>query len=106
MQDKDSQLIAEKYVDMFSKEFEDEQKLRMVEVYRSVFALQDQYAKESEIFKRILNSEIKDAKTPEERYNLTNAPKSKTRNAMLLKHIYKNKDEWEQELLTNPFYKI
>lgn len=83
------------------------------------FELQDKMALKSEVFKRILQQEIKT--DPQERYESTNDPKSKTRNALLLKHAYYrtnpnpkkkgidtekvfHQKEWEDDLLSSSFY--
>ena len=73
-------------------------------IYKTVFADQDEWAKKSEVFNKILQSEIK--ADPEERYESTNNPKAKTRNALIIRHIYKTQEEWEKDLLTNPYYQI
>lgn len=73
-------------------------------VYNAVFATQDEWAKKSAVFNKILQSEIK--ADPKERYESTNNPKAKTRNALITRSIYKTQEEWEKDLLTNPFYEI
>jgi hypothetical protein len=67
---------------------------------KELIKLQDKLASESKVFNQILQSE---------RTNdiwSTNSPKSKTRNAIMIKYLYKTIDEWENDLLTNDFYKI
>ncbi|MFA7219347.1 MAG: hypothetical protein WC119_02465 [Synergistaceae bacterium] len=78
------------------------------------FRMQDEMALKSDVFKRILQQEIKE--DPQERYESTNYPKTKTRNALLTAGAYyrpnpKNPKEkvldreaWENDLLKNPFY--
>jgi len=95
----------EPYVDLFSKEFEEEHNKRMQKVYEKTIEYQNQLAKESNIFRKILESERK-GKTIKEWYESTNNPKSKTRNALLSRHIYKTTNEWENDLKTNPFYEV
>lgn len=73
-------------------------------VYKALFAVQDEWAKKSAVFNKILQSEIK--ADPKERYESTNNPKAKTRNALITRSIYKTQEEWEKDLLTNPFYEI
>jgi hypothetical protein len=118
MIDKDTQLLAEVYrktvqkpsddedVDMFSPEFEAKERQHHLIVQKELFALQDRIANESDVFRRILQSEIKNVSTGDERYKATNNPKSKTRNALLTRHIYPNIKDWENNLLTSDFYKV
>ena len=91
--------LVESEVDLFK---DDGVKLKpfMIEVIKH----QDEMALKSIIFEKILNSEIKS--DPVERYYSTNDPKSKTRNALLIRSIYDTQDEWERDLLTNPFYEL
>jgi hypothetical protein len=74
------------------------------DIYKSVFGDQDAMAKKSSIFRLILQSEIKN--DPKERYLSTNSPNSKTRNALLTRYCYQTQEEWEKDLLANPFYNI
>lgn len=90
-----------KEVNLFDPEFQRKYK---EDIYRIVFRDQDEMAAKSEVFKNILLSEIKD--DPEERYVSTNSPKSKTRNALITRSVYQSQEEWEEDLLRNPFYKI
>jgi hypothetical protein len=83
---------------------------------RREFENQDKIALESDVFRRILESEIRD--DPAERWESTNSPKSKTRNALLTRAAYYSwsdpndpnsakifdKEAWEQSLLNKPFY--
>ena len=78
-------------------------------IMKHTFKDQDKIAMESDIFSQILQSEISD--DPEKRYKQTNSPKSKTRNALLSMGAYVNpntkgfdKEAWEENLRTNPFY--
>jgi len=67
---------------------------------KDLIELQDKLAIESKVFANILKSErTKDIQS-------TNHPKSKTRNAIIIKQLYKTIKEWENDLLTNDFYKI
>ena len=75
----------------------------------ALFDEQNRVAAESEVFKRILEQEIKE--DPSERLDSTNRPKSKTRNALISRAAYHSpstkefdKEAWEQDLLSNPFY--
>ena len=74
------------------------------QVYDAVFADQDEWAKKSKVFNAILQSEIKD--NPKERYESTNNPRAKTRNALLIRPIYKTLEEWEKHLLTDLYYEL
>ncbi|MEI7758515.1 MAG: hypothetical protein WCI80_05710 [Bacteroidota bacterium] len=78
-------------------------------MWASEFATQNFWASISPVFNRILQSEIEDS--PEDRYKSTNSPKSKTRNALICRHAYTNKetgvvdiDAWEHDLLTSDYY--
>lgn len=73
-------------------------------ILRNLFKDQDKMAEKSEVFKRILQSEISD--DPETRYNQTNSPTSKTRSALTTRQVYNTQEEWEKSLLTNPFYEL
>jgi len=66
---------------------------------RRLFKYQDELAKQSEVFKRILQSEMSD--DPDERQRLSDSPTSKTRNAMILRGVYNNKSDWEADILKN-----
>ena len=90
-----------KDIDLFDPEYEMIAKQRS---YKTVFRDQDEMALKSEVFKRILQSEIKE--DPDERFESTNNPKAKTRNALLSRGEYQTQEEWEQNLLTNPFYSL
>jgi len=87
--------------DLFDEEAWRKHKQR---IYENEFRVQDEMAAKSEVFRRILESEMRE--DPAERYESTNSPKSKTRNALLTRHIYSTQEEWEQNLLTNPFYAV
>ena len=97
----------------------EEEREKRIRTHEITFKEQDRLARLSPVFKRILDSEIKE--DPIERLESTNSPKSKTRNAMLSLvvplSIHGNTEkavedrenekaikEWEQDLLTNPFY--
>jgi len=74
-----------------------------------LFDDQDKLAKESDTFSRVLQQEID--VDPRVRFDQTNHPKAKTRNALLSRQAYYNRDTkqfdqeaWEQDLLTRPFY--
>jgi len=92
--------------DLFSKEFEEQHEKDMEKVRESLFKVQDDMAKKSPVFKKILDSEIAGVHDPIERHRITNDPKSKTRNALLTRHAYQTQEEWERGLLTNPFYQV
>jgi hypothetical protein len=73
------------------------------------FELQDKIASESEVFNRVLQQEIDP--DPRARFEQTDNPKAKTRNALISRQAYYNRDTkqfdneaWEQDLLTRPFY--
>ncbi len=114
MMDKTTQLIAEVYrktvqkppeeVNMFSPEFIEQQRKDRLIWQKQMFDLQDQLAQKSEVFRKILQSELKDGQTWDERNTATNSPKSKTRNALLLRHIYPNLKDWEDDLLKSDDY--
>lgn len=72
------------------------------ELFKNTFNEQDEMAEKSDIFRRILQSEI--SIDPETRYEQTNSPKSKTRNALISRAAYQTQEEWEDALLKNPFY--
>lgn len=72
----------------------------MKEWERSIIKLQNELAIESKVFAKILNSERTDDIWS------TNNPKAKTRNAIVIKQLYKTIEEWENDLLTNDFYKL
>jgi len=74
------------------------------ELLKNTFKDQDEMAEKSDIFRRILQSEA--SIDPETRYEQTNSPKSKTRNALLSRGAYPTQEEWEDSLIKNPFYKI
>ena len=59
---------------------------------RILFEDQDKASKQSEVFKRILESEWSD--DPDLREKQTNHPKAKTRNALLTKGAYSTIKEW------------
>ena len=86
--------IATDLFDLFDPE---QEKKRKQEIYNIVFKDQDEMAEKSEVFNRILQSEISD--DPETRYAQTNSPKSKTRNALITRHIFPTQKEWEEDLL-------
>lgn len=67
---------------------------------RKVIELQDKLAAESKVFAKILESERTDDIWS------TNNPKSKTRNAIIIKQLYTTIEDWEEDLLTNIFYKL
>jgi hypothetical protein len=67
---------------------------------KKLIKLQDKLASESKVFNQILQSE----RTND--ISSTNNPKAKTRNAIMIKYLYKTIEEWENDLLTNDFYKI
>jgi len=77
---------------------------KIPDYYATEFKTQDDMAKISDIFNKILQSEIRE--DPRERYGSTNSPKSKTRNALLTRGSYETQEEWEENLLTNPFYEL
>ena len=67
---------------------------------KRLIELQDKLANESKPFAKILESE---------RTNdiwSTNHPKAKTRNAIIIKPLYNTIEAWENNLLTNDFYKL
>lgn len=67
---------------------------------KRLIELQDKLASESDVFAKILKSErTYDIQT-------TNHPKAKTRNAIMIKHLYDTIEEWNFDLTTNEFYKI
>lgn len=115
MMDKTTQLIAEVYrktvqkppeeVNMFSPEFIVQKRKETLIWQKELFDLQDQLAQKSDVFRRILQSEIKNVQTWDERNKATNSPASKTRNALIVRHVYPNIKDWENELLTSDFYK-
>lgn len=74
----------------------------MNDIYKMVFKDQDDMAEQSKVFKEVLLSEIHE--DPKTRYEQTNNPKAKTRNALISRGAYENIVEWEDNLLTNPFY--
>jgi len=88
-------------VDLFNRDPEEERRERE-EMYQNVFDNQDEWAAKSSVFKRVLDSEIKD--DLDGRYLSTNSPRSKTRNALITRTSYETQEEWEKELLTNPYY--
>jgi hypothetical protein len=66
---------------------------------KHLIELQDKLANESKVFAKILESErTNDLQS-------TNHPKAKTRNAIIIRQLYKTIEEWENDLLTNDFYK-
>lgn len=86
---------------LFDPEF---QRKTKAEIYKHVFKDQDEMAARSEVFNNILQREIHS--DPEKRYKQTNSSESKTRNALLTRRFYKTQKEWEDNLLTNPFYQL
>ena len=69
---------------------------------KTIFEDQDKAAKQSKVFKRILESEW--SGDPDLREKQTNHPKAKTRNALLTKGVYPTIKEWEDYLLSSSFY--
>jgi len=87
---------------------EEQNKKDKIAISRRIFQTQDNMANQSEVFNRILQSEIDD--NPDIRLKQTDSPQSKTRNALISRYCYKTKDgefdqeTWERYLLKNQFY--
>ena len=86
-------------MDLFSKEFEEKEKKEKQAYTEWLIEQQNKFAKESKVFAQILNFERTD-----DVMESTNNPKSLTRNAMIIRSIYKTIEEWEEDLKTSPFY--